>query len=136
MELNLTPRGGRVELTNVDVAALRGIGWSTVPQINTQPRDFDSNGALDAADNIPFGKGRASSTHGTWRANFGESPAPAMRADSSHVLEPTAFAILATTALTVIIIRFQTARRRFQLQLSLDVRPRSHGRGEATFHLC
>jgi hypothetical protein len=89
----LTPAGRRLELTNVDVAALRDVGWNTVPQLNFQPGDFNGNGVADAADYVTLSKGLASGTYATWRANFSESLPPMITADSTHVPEPATIAI-------------------------------------------
>jgi hypothetical protein len=91
--------GRRLELTNVDVAALRDVGWSTVPQINTQPGDFNGNGAVDSADYIPISKGLAMGAYATWRANFGESLQPANPgSDSTNAPEPASLLLIALAA--------------------------------------
>jgi len=70
---NFTSTVRRFELTNVDVAALRDIGWTTVAQIDSQPGDYNKNGKVDAADFVVFRKGLADGNYATWRANYGES---------------------------------------------------------------
>ena len=40
----------RVELTNVDVAALRDLGWATLSTSTSLPGDVDGNGVVDIAD--------------------------------------------------------------------------------------
>jgi hypothetical protein len=90
---NFTAAVKRFELTNVDVAALRDVGWSTVAQITTQPGDYNKNGIVDAADYVVFSKGLASGTYATWRANFGEGSPGVLTANLSHnalVPEPAA----------------------------------------------
>jgi hypothetical protein len=66
----------RFELTNVDVAALRDIGWSTIPQIDAPlslAGDYNSDGEVDAADYVRWRKVNSVGTYATWRQNFGES---------------------------------------------------------------
>jgi hypothetical protein len=94
---NFTSTIRRLELTNVDVAALRDVGWMTVPQIDSQPGDYNKNGIVDAADYVVFRKGLASGTYSTWRANFGEGTPGASPANSIHPAaapEPAAWMLL------------------------------------------
>jgi matrixin len=70
---NFTASVHRFELTNVDVGALRDVGWSTIPQIDVLVGDYNSDGKVDAADYIVFRKGQATGTYATWRQHFGES---------------------------------------------------------------
>jgi hypothetical protein len=66
----------RFELTNVDVAALRDIGWSTIPQIDAPqplPGDYNNDGAVDAADYVRWRKVNSVGTYATWRQSFGQS---------------------------------------------------------------
>jgi hypothetical protein len=95
---NSTATVKRFELTNVDVAALRDLGWSTVPQINLQPGDYNKNGIVDAADYVMFSKGLADGTYATWRANFAETLAGASAIVSPNggiVPEPASWLFLA-----------------------------------------
>jgi hypothetical protein len=62
----------RFELTNVDVAALRDIGWSVIPQITPQPGDYNLDNIVNVADFVMWRKMNAVGTYATWRANFGE----------------------------------------------------------------
>jgi hypothetical protein len=94
---NFTGTIRRFELTNVDVAALRDIGWSTIEQIDLQPGDYNKNGKVDAADYVVFGKGLADGSFATWRANFGESLSGGAHANSPHysgVPEPATWLFL------------------------------------------
>jgi hypothetical protein len=88
----------RLELTNVDVAALRDLGWSTLPQINSSlPGDFNKDGTVNAADYVVFSKGLADNTYATWRANFGESTSggsPANSPQPAGVPEPASWLFL------------------------------------------
>jgi hypothetical protein len=70
---NFTAAIHRFELTNVDVAALRDVGWATIAQTDVLPGDYNSDGKVDAADYIVFRKGQTTGTYATWRQNFGES---------------------------------------------------------------
>jgi hypothetical protein len=88
----------RLELTNVDVAALRDLGWSTLPQLNSSlPGDFNKDGAVNAADYVVFSKGLADGTYATWKANFGEGTPGGSPANSPYpagVPEPTSWLLL------------------------------------------
>jgi hypothetical protein len=95
---NFTGAIRRFELTNVDVAALRDLGWSTVPQITSQPGDYNKNGIVDAADHVVFRKGFADGNYATWKANFGEGGASSSSPpDAGVVPEPTIGVFLLTT---------------------------------------
>jgi hypothetical protein len=97
---NFTGAIRRFELTNVDVAALRDIGWSTVPQIEVQPGDYNGNGIVDAADYVVWRKGLADGNYATWRANFGESLSGAGSASfEAGAPEPASAALAAIVAM-------------------------------------
>jgi hypothetical protein len=67
---NFTGTLRRFELTNVDVAALRDIGWSVV----TPPAsgDFNGNGTVDAADYVVWRKTDGTQAgYNLWRSQFG-----------------------------------------------------------------
>ena len=51
----------RLELTNVDVAALEDVGWSVISAPTFSPADFDTDGDVDNADLA------------IWQTNFGSS---------------------------------------------------------------
>jgi hypothetical protein len=106
---NFTAAVKRFELTNVDVAALRDVGWNTVPQITTQPGDYNKNGTVDAADYVVFSKGLASGgTYATWRANYGESTSGGVQVNSLNlagVPEPASWLVLLTALLLLDVAR-------------------------------
>jgi hypothetical protein len=104
---NFTADVKRFELTNVDVAALRDLGWSTVPQIDVQPGDYNHDGVVDAADYVVFSKGLADGNYATWRANFGESVSGAGGASpfETGVPEPASIALLAIAGVAVYLSR-------------------------------
>jgi hypothetical protein len=131
MEPDLQPRGRRLELTNVDVAALRDVGWSTVPQ---QLGDFNGNGMVDAADYVPLRKGLAGGIYATWRANFGEALAPMMSANSSHVPEPPSTLIAALSAMFVATHFSRRIRTSFRVAL-LDSDSLRHVFEAAALHM-
>jgi hypothetical protein len=109
MEPNLAPAGRRLELTNVDVAALRDAGWTTISQ--PQPGDYNRNGTVDAADYVPINKGLASGSYVAWKANFGESlPPMSPTVDSSHVPEPSPIAALAVVSVVFLASRCKNGR--------------------------
>jgi hypothetical protein len=92
--------GRRFELTNVDVAALRDVGWDTVPQV--QLGDFNGDRAVNAADYVLLNKGLANGTYAAWRANFGESLGPSIAAEASNVPEPPALAMLVVAHVAIL----------------------------------
>jgi hypothetical protein len=94
---NFTATVKRFELTNVDVGALRDLGWSTLPQVTTQPGDYNKDGIVNAADYVVFAKGLADGDYATWRSNFGESTPGVSPANSPHlaaVPEPASLFLL------------------------------------------
>lgn len=96
---NFTSTVRRFELTNVDVAALRDLGWSTVSQTDVQPGDYNKNGIVDAADFVVWRKGVADGNYATWRANFGETLSGSSAINSPGfpaVPEPTSWLIVAS----------------------------------------
>jgi hypothetical protein len=104
-----TPEPGcRLELTNVDVAALRDLGWTTVSQFATQPGDINRNGKVDAADLVAISKGITNATYAIWKANFGESLAPAIVVDSTTAPEPIAVLLLLSAAWPVYLSQSRT----------------------------
>jgi hypothetical protein len=105
---NFTAAIHRFELTNVDVAALRDVGWATIAQTDVLPGDYNSDGKVDAADYIVFRKGQTTGTYATWRQNFGESLG-AGGASIVGVPEPTTASL---TALLAVICFARSARRR------------------------
>jgi hypothetical protein len=123
---NFTPTVKRFELTNVDVAALRDLGWSTVPQVDIQPGDYNKNGIVDAADYVVWGKGFADSNYAIWRANFGESLSGAggLAPYEAGVPEPTAMPLIAMAAL-VLGARLRRYRRQSPRSLGMCPSPRS-----------
>lgn len=103
--------GRRFELTNVDVAALRDVGWSTVEQLNPQPGDFNGNGVVEAGDYVLIGKGLATGTYATWRANFGESLPPTSPAgESSQLPEPSTLATFMVCGIITFVRRRRTKK--------------------------
>lgn len=61
----------RLELTNVDVAALRDVGWSVIP---TLAGDFNGDGRVNAADYVTWRKNiHTTTTYNEWRSSFGVS---------------------------------------------------------------
>jgi hypothetical protein len=97
--------GSRFDLTHVDVAALRDVGWMTLPQTVFQPGDFNGNGIVNAADYILLRKGLTTGTEAVWRANYGESLAPAITADAPRVPEPPTVSILALASVVFLASR-------------------------------
>ena len=51
---NFTPSVRRFELTNTDVAALRDLSWSTIPNASILLGDVNVNGVVDFLDIAPF----------------------------------------------------------------------------------
>jgi hypothetical protein len=101
---NFTGTIRRFELTNTDVAALRDVGWSTVPQIDSQPGDYNKDGIVNAADYVVFSKGLAEGNYATWRANFGESSpgaSPANSPSTGAIPEPGSWLFLLALAFTI-----------------------------------
>jgi hypothetical protein len=101
----------RFELTNVDVAALRDIGWSTIPQIDAPspiPGDYNNDGEVDVADYVVFRKaGLTTGTYTIWRQNFGESNG----AGGNAVPEPATVAMLLIASVSLISAKFCQRRR-------------------------
>ncbi len=108
---NFTVPIRRFELTNVDVAALRDVGWSTIPQIDAPspiPGDYNNDGEVNAADYVVFRKaGLTTGTYTTWRQNFGESNG----AGGNAVPEPATVALLLTASVSLITAKFCQRRR-------------------------
>jgi hypothetical protein len=67
---NFTATVHRFELTDVDVAALRNIGWSTIsPQVSG---DINGDGFYNARDYVAWRKANGSlAQYNAWRASFG-----------------------------------------------------------------
>jgi hypothetical protein len=66
---NFTGTTRRFELTNVDVAALRDIGWSVITPL---AGDFNSDGKVDARDYVVWRKKNGTQQEfNDWRAHFG-----------------------------------------------------------------
>jgi hypothetical protein len=84
----------RFELTNVDVAALRDLGWSTLPQLAAPDGDYNNNGIVDAADYVVWSKGQAGGDYNLWRSNFGEL----VSGSGGGVPEPSSTILLAIAA--------------------------------------
>jgi hypothetical protein len=88
---NFTASVKRFELTNVDVAALRDLGWSTLPQLAAPDGDYNNNGIIDAADYVVWRKGQADGDYNLWRSNFGET----VSGSGGSVPEPSSVLLLA-----------------------------------------
>jgi hypothetical protein len=86
----------RFELTNVDVAALRDVGWSTLTQISS---DFNKDNRVNLADYVTWRKtnNTAQGYYAVWRENFSTSAAPGASLNSSFaasVPEPASWLLL------------------------------------------
>jgi len=86
----------RFELTNVDVAALRDVGWSTISQISS---DFNNDGAVNLADYVTWRKrNNTAQGYAVWRENFSPSPVAGAGLESAFaasVPEPASWIMLA-----------------------------------------
>lgn len=96
---NFTSTIRRFELTNVDVAALRDVGWSTIAQIAPPSGDYNNNGRVDAADYTIWRKGFASGNYTLWRTNFGQ----VVSGSGGGVPEPASLILLAFGALSFLL---------------------------------
>jgi hypothetical protein len=106
---NFTASIKRFELTNVDVAALRDLGWSTVPQLAAPDGDYNNNGRVDAADYVAWRKGIADGDYALWRSNFGELTS----GSGGGVPEPASVALVVIAAGMISTLHH---RRRFRGQ--------------------
>jgi hypothetical protein len=102
---HFTPTIKRFELTNVDVAALKDMGWDVLPTIITPPTlpgDYNKDGAVNAADYVVWQKGiaGAGSTYNTWRTNFGRTSG-----SGGGVPEPASLAAIAVWGIIVFSVR-------------------------------
>jgi hypothetical protein len=93
---NYTPSIGRFELTDVDVGALRDIGWSVIsPQVSG---DINGDGFYDARDYVAWRKtGGSQQQYNAWRAAFGSTggSGTAIAMTTSQVPEPASWIIVA-----------------------------------------
>jgi hypothetical protein len=94
----------RLELTNVDVAALKDVGWSVIPQINPPPTlvgDYNNDGEVDAADYVRWRKTTSVGTYANWRTHFGEanSGAGGISTFQLGIPEPSGLVLLVTAYL-------------------------------------
>ncbi len=102
---NFTGTLRRFEFTNVDVAALRDVGWATLPQLAPPSGDFNNNGRVDAADYVLWRKGVADGSYSLWRTNFGRVISGA----GGAVPEPSSAVLI---CLSVLGFCFRDPRRR------------------------
>jgi hypothetical protein len=102
---NFTTSIKRFELTNVDVAALKDVGWSVIPQIDPPPPplvgDYNNDGEVDAADYVHWRKVNSVGTYANWRTHFGEANSGAGGISTFYVgiPEPSGLVLLVTAYL-------------------------------------
>jgi hypothetical protein len=104
---NFTATVHRFELTNVDVAALRDIGWSTISQ--QVSGDINGDGFYDARDYVVWRKSNGSQAqYNAWRANFGSPGGAGSVAGpfAASIPEPASWLIL-TVGIAFAPIRFR-----------------------------
>jgi hypothetical protein len=98
---NYTATVKRFELTNVDVGAIRDIGWTTVP--GGLNGDYNNNGKVDGADYVVWRKTIGTpAAYTLWRSNFGNTGSGAGggmgSSVSAAVPEPASWALVSAVA--------------------------------------
>ncbi len=91
----------RFELTNVDAAALRDVGWTTIPSLSG---DFNGDGRVNAADYVSWRKNiHTTTTYNEWRSSFGATgvTAGAGASLSTTIPEPPTLAMMVLAAMAL-----------------------------------